>query len=51
MHVKDIKKTKGRPKTTWVETVRKYVSAYDLAEDVTLDKMEWPKGICVTDPK
>lgn len=39
VQVEGIKWTRGRSKLTWVEIVRKDLSAYDLVEDVALDRV------------
>lgn len=41
MQVEGVKRTKERPKVTWVEGIRSDMSAFDLTEDITL---EWNGG-------
>lgn len=45
MTVEGMKRTKGRPKLTWAEVVRKDMGACNLTADMALDRVGWPNRI------
>ena len=44
-------RTRGRPKLTWVEVVRRDIATCNLMADMTLNRAEWRNRIRVADPK
>lgn len=51
MQIEGSKRTKGRPNRTWVTVVRKDLRAYDLKEDMPLDRVESQSMIRIADPQ
>jgi len=50
MQVEGAKRTRGRPKLTWV-VVRRDMKVCNLTADMTLHIVEWRNMVCVADPK
>ena len=47
IQVEGATRTRGRPKLTWVEVVRKDMTIYNLTADMTLNKANsWDKALC-----
>ncbi len=51
MQVEGARRTRGRPKLTWVEVVRRDMAACNLTADMALNRAEWQNRIRVADPK
>ena len=51
MQVEGARRTRGRPKLTWVEVVRRDMAACNLTTDMALNRAEWRNRIRVADPK
>ena len=41
---------RGRPKLTWIEIIKKYITSCNLSVSLALDRSEWRKQIHVADP-
>ena len=50
IQIESSKKTRGRPKRTWVEVVRKDLKIFNLKETMVINRMEWRSRIHVADP-
>ena len=51
IQVECARKTRGRPKLTWVEVVKRDMAACNLTADKALNRAEWRNRIHVADPK
>ena len=51
IQVKGARRTRGRPKLTWVEIVRRDMAVCNLTTNMALNRAEWWNRICVVDPK
>ncbi len=51
MQVEGAQRTRGRPKLTWVEVVRRDMVPCNLMTDMALNRAEWWIKIRVADPK
>ena len=51
IQVEGAKRTRGRPKLTWVEVVKRDMAACNLTVDRALNRAEWRNKIRVANPK
>ena len=51
IQVEDARRTRGRPKLTLVEVVKRDMAACNLTADKALNRAEWRNRIHVADPK
>lgn len=51
MQVEGARRTRGRPKLTWDEVVRRDMAACNLMAYMALNRVEWWNMIRVADPK
>ena len=51
IQVEGARRTRGRPKLTWVEVVKRDMATCNLTADKALNRAEWRNKIRVADPK
>ena len=51
IQVEGARRTRGRPKLTWVEVVKRDMAACNLTADKALNRAEWRNKIRAADPK
>ena len=51
IQVEGARRTRGRPKLTWVEVVKRDMAACNLTRDKALNRAKWRNRIHVADPK
>ena len=51
IQIEGARRTRGRPKLTWVEVVKRDMAACNLTADKALNRAEWRNRIHVADPK
>ena len=48
--IDNVKRGRGRPKLTWVESVKRDLKDWNISEDVGLDRSAWRLAINVPEP-
>lgn len=51
MQFEGARRTRGRPKLTWVEAVGRDMATCNLSADMTQNRVEWYNRIRVANPK
>ena len=48
--VDNVKRGRGRPKLTWVESVKRDLKDWNISKEIALDRSAWRLAINVTEP-
>ena len=50
MNTKNVKRGRGRPKLTWVESVKRDLKDWNISKEIALDRSAWRLAINVPEP-
>jgi hypothetical protein len=48
--VDNVKRSRGRPKLTWDESVKRYLKDWNISKEIVLDRSAWRLAINVPEP-